>query len=369
MKHPGPIFQIFATPTWGGGEQFVYDLSRRLLVDGREVVLISRPSEIIRQRVEGLDTPYHTLPLKGALDLLSAWRLARMILKYRPEVIHVHHFKNAFTAAYARLMCQPFGVRPRIVLTRHLVRRGKRGWLYRWLYGQIERIAFVSELARREFLAGNPGIDPARLCVIHNSVPEIGALQPAEPMPDLRRRFAISPEIPLLFYCGRLVPEKGCDILLDACAQLGKRAFALILAGTGDEEFEKQLHEMAARKELSDKVFFAGFVRTASRLLAQVDISVSPSVVSEAGSLTVLEAMQAGCAQVTSNNGSQPEFVDNGTTGFLVAPGDTEALAGAIARLLDDAGLRSRMGRAAKLAFEQRLAYEHFYKRYLTLYA
>lgn len=368
MENPGPIIQVFATPSWGGGEQFVYDLSRRLMADGRCVVLVSRPSAVIGQRVAALGAPYHTLPMKGVADMLSALMLAYLIVKYRPATIHVHHFKDAFTAVYARLLCRAFGFRPRIVLTRHLVKPGKRGWIYRWLYGQIDRIAFVSELARREFLAGKPVVDPAKLCVIPNSVPEIGGKTLAGDLPDLRRQYGIASNVPLLLFCGRLVPEKGCDVLLEACARLKTLPFALVLAGTGEKNFEKRLHDMAAEQELLGKVFFAGFVRGANRLLSQADISVSPSVCSEAGSLTVLEAMQAGCAQVASDNGSQPEFIDNGTTGLLVPPADEEQLAEALRRLLADDDLRRRMGRAAKECFDRHFSYERFYVRYLELY-
>lgn len=368
MENPGPIIQVFATPSWGGGEQFVYDLSRRLMADGRCVVLVSRPSAVIGQRVAALGAPFHTLPMKGVADMLSALMLAHLIVKYRPATIHVHHFKDAFTAVYARLLCRAFGFRPRIVLTRHLVRRGKRGWIYRWLYGQIDRIVFVSEFARREFLAGKPVVDPAKLCVIPNSVPEIGGKTLAGDLPDLRRQYGIASNVPLLLFCGRLVPEKGCDVLLEACARLKTLPFALVLAGTGEKNFEKRLHDMAAEQELLGKVFFAGFVRGANRLLSQADISVSPSVCSEAGSLTVLEAMQAGCAQVASDNGSQPEFIDNGTTGLLVPPADEERLAEALRRLLADDDLRRRMGRAAKECFDRHFSYERFYVRYLELY-
>lgn len=368
MENPGPIIQVFATPSWGGGEQFVYDLSRRLIADGRRVVLVSRPSAVIGQRVAALGAPFHTLPMKGVADMLSALMLAHLIVKYRPATIHVHHFKDAFTAAYARLLCRMQGLRPRIVLTRHLVKPGKRGWIYRWLYGQIDRIAFVSELARREFLAGKPAVNPSKLCVIPNSVPEIGGKTLAGDLPDLRRQYGIASNVPLLLFCGRLVPEKGCDVLLEACARLKTLPFALVLAGTGEKNFEKRLHDMAAEQELLGKVFFAGFVRGANRLLSQADISVSPSVCSEAGSLTVLEAMQAGCAQVASDNGSQPEFIDNGTTGLLVPPADEERLAEALRRLLADDDLRRRMGRAAKECFDRHFSYERFYVRYLELY-
>lgn len=366
MDTSGTILQIFASPGWGGGEQFVYDLSRRLLDDGRKVILVSRPSDIIRERVEGLGAPYHTLQLKGVIDPVSAVRLARLIVRYRPEIIHVHHFKDAFTAAYARLLSRASGLRPRIMLTRHLVRRGKRGGLYRWLYGQIDRIAFVSDRARREFLAGNPKIDPSKLRVIHNSVPETDSGGAAPP--DLRRQYNIAPEVPLLLFSGRLVEEKGCDILLEACSRLGNRPWALVLAGAGDDAYVKQLREWSEEKSLFGKVFFTGFLRGAKHLLTQADISVSPSIVCEAGSLTVLEAMQAGRVQVASDNGAQPEYIAHGKDGLLVPPADAKALAEAIARLLDDKALRERMGCAAREKFDRDLSYERFYERYLTFY-
>lgn len=315
MEHSGTIIQIFATPAWGGGEQFVYDLTRRLLADGRRVELVSRRSRIIGERTAGLGTGCRTMPLKGAVDLWSALLLALLILRTRASVVHVHHFKDAFTAAYACLLSRLFGVRPRIVLTRHLVRRGKRGWLYGWLYGRIDRIAFVSELARREFLAGEPPVDPARLCVIHNSVPEPVAASDGEPAADLRRRFGIAPATSLLLFCGRLVPEKGCDVLLRACARLAEHDFALVLVGTGEERFVAALRETASEEALRGKVFFAGFVRGANRLLPQADLCVSPSVVSEAGSLTVLEAMQAGAPRSAPTTARSPNSSTTGVRG------------------------------------------------------
>lgn len=300
--------------------------------------------------------------------MLSALMLARLILKYRPDTIHVHHFKDAFTAAYARLLCRAFGFRPRIVLTRHLVKPGKRGWIYRWLYGQIDRIAFVSELARREFLAGKPAVDPAKLCVIPNSVPEIGEKPLAEELPDLRRKFGIDPGTPLLFFCGRLVPEKGCDVLIKACAQLKGRPFALFVAGNGTSEYETFLKDMTEQAGIGRQTHFLGFVQDVRSLLKQADLCAFPSVWAEPFGLTIIEAMQAGRALVTTDNGAQPEFVDNGTTGLLVPPADEERLAEALRRLLADDDLRRRMGRAAKECFDRHFSYERFYVRYLELY-
>ena len=319
-----PIFQIFASATWGGGEQFVADLSRRLLDDGRPVVFVSRRSRAIAEHTADIGAPLHCLPLKGMPDLVSALLLARLLLRYRPETIHVHHFKDAFTALYARALVRLFGFRPQIVLTRHLVRPAKSGRLHRWMYRRLDRVAFVSELARREFFSSGPVLDRSRTTVIPNSSP---AARTEGEAPDLRERYGLTPEMPVLLFCGRLAPEKGCDVLLRACARLGEeRLFALFFAGAAaDTGYLAALRAQAA-------------------------------------------ALPAGCAVVASDNGSQPEYVEAGSTGLLVPPGDEEALADALARLMDDISLRRTMGKAARRRFDEEFSYERFYAKYLALY-
>ena len=363
-----PIFQIFASATWGGGEQFVADLSRRLAADGRRVVLIARPGRIVRERVADMAVPFYRLPLKGVVDLVSAAGLAWLIVRHRPATIHVHHFKDAFTALYARVLVRPFGLRPRVVLTRHLVRPAKCGALHTWMYRQLDGMAFVSERARREFFSTHPAVDPARTTVILNSTPDLPANGAA---PDLRSACGLGPDIPVVLFCGRLVQEKGCDVLLRACARLGGgSSFALVFVGTtGDADYLARLRALAADLPDGIRVCFMGFSADAKALLSQADISVQPSIVPEAGGgLTVIESMQAGCAVVASDNGSQPEYAVAGTTGLLVPPGDEAALAEALARLLGDADLRRRMGEAGRSCFAEKLAYEHFYRKYLAFY-
>lgn len=367
MSDKKTIFQIFASATWGGGEQFVADLSRRLVADGRRVVLVARRSRSIAEHAADIDAPLHRLPLKGAFDLFSAVRLARLMVRYRPDAIHVHHFKDAFTALYARAFCRFFGLRPRVVLTRHLVRPGKNGWLHRWMYRRLDRVAFVSELARSAFFATAPVLDRAHTTVIPNSSP---ATRAGGEVPDLRTAYGLAPDVPILLFCGRLVPEKGCDVLLRACARLeeGRGCALFFVGGTDDKEYLSSLHRLAEQLAPGIRVEFPGFMQHVGALLAQADLCVQPSVVSEAGSLTVIEAMQAGCAVVASDNGSQPEYVAEGTTGLLVPPGDEEALAAALARLLDDAELRRTMGEAARRRFDEEFSYERFYAKYLALY-
>ena len=363
MEQPGTIFQFFASPTWGGGERFVCDLACRQIAEGRRVVFISRKSEVLRKHTAEFGMPHKELPLKGAADIVSAVKLSRLIARERPSVLHLHHFKDAFTAILATKLCR--GPKPEIIITRHLVRKGKGGALYRYIYRNISRIVFVSEFAREAFLASQPPVDASKLTVIRNAVPD-----PAESVaaPDLRTKFGIEPDVPLLLFCGRLCEEKGVHILLQACARLGERPFALVIVGTGDAEYTERLRVAAESAGLGKKLFFFGFSDSVPALMRQADIVVSPSIVAEAGSLVLLEAMQAGCAVAATDGGSQPEFVDNGTDGVLVPPSDAQALAAALAQLLDNKELRLRIGRTAREKFRREMTYDIFYSKYAALY-
>lgn len=368
MKHSETIFQIFASPTFGGGERFVCDLARRQIADGRRVVFISRKSEVLRSHTAEFGMPHRELPLRGAADIVSAIKIARMIARERPSVIHLHHFKDAFTAILAGRLSRLFGCKaaPRIIVTRHLVRKGKGGPFYRFIYRNISRIVFVSELSRRAFLSSRPPVDTGKTKVIRNTVPDFDPAAVAAS--DLRTKFGIDPEIPLLLFCGRLCEEKGVDILLDACTRLAKRSSALVIVGTGDAQYIKKLQLTVKSTGLDKKVFFYGFSDAVPALMRQADIMAIPSTAPEAGSLVLLEAMQAGCAVVATDGGSQREFIDHQADGLLVPPSDAEALAEALAQLLDDKESRLRTGRAAAAKFSDKFSYETFFARYLEIY-
>ncbi len=327
-------------------------------------MLIAR-SETVKQHAEALGTPCYRLRFAGIVDPFTILRLTRIILRHRPAIVHIHHFKDLFAVACVRRLCRIFGVRFRIVCTRHLIRPGKRSPFHSWIYRAIDRLIFVSEHAREAFFATRPDIERARTHVILNSIPT----PPPQPAPlRLRNRYALGAEVPILLFCGRCVPEKGCDTLLRACSLLGERPYALFLAGACDGAYFDRLQRIVVDNRLENRVFFLGFVPHADRLAEQADISVQPSIVPEAGSLSVLEAMRAGCAVVASDNGSQPEFIDDAATGLLVPPGDARALAEALSRLLDDPALVRNLGGAARRKFEERFSYERFYHKYIALY-
>ena len=73
------IFHIVSNKEWGGGEQYVYDLSQRQMADGIDVTIFCKPVEAIMQKYQEAGMKVEPLALGGALDVKSAWRMARII--------------------------------------------------------------------------------------------------------------------------------------------------------------------------------------------------------------------------------------------------------------------------------------------------
>jgi glycosyltransferase involved in cell wall biosynthesis len=356
------IFHVVSNKEWGGGEQYVYDLSQHQQADGIEITIFCKPVEAIIQKFKEAGMKVLPLTLGGALDVKSAWQMAKVINSVGPCTIHAHNFKDAFTACYAR--CLSSNKQIRVVMCRHLTRRGKNTLLYRWLYRHLDRLIFDSELSKSEFLSTNPTIDAAKLGIVHTSI----VVPETVNVTDIRNIFHIPDDCVVGMFHGRLDPEKGLDVLLDAVALVKERSFRLVLVGRGNEEYTAHLKQVVVEKGLSEKVIFAGFVHPVLPYVAAADFGILASTVQEGCPLSPQEYMSQGHPVIVTNNGGQREYVVQEQNGLLVPPGDAQALAEAIARLVDDIALRQRLGQQAKEDFQSLLSYDHFYSKIRTLY-
>ena len=357
------IFHIVSNKEWGGGEQYVYDLCQRQRADGIDVQIFCKPIDTIVNKYTEAGLRVETLPLKGALDVKSAWRMAAIVGQAGPCVIHAHNFKDAFTACYARRLCRNRQVR--VVMCRHLTRKGKNTLLYRWLYRQLDCLVFDSRLSEDMFLSTGPTIDRGKLRVVHTSIAVPEGLQAV----DVRREYGLPADSIIAMYHGRLDPEKGLDTLVEAAGMLNDNPrFRLILVGRGSDEYTSHLKQLISGIGLADKVVLTGFLRSILPYVAAADFGILASTVREGCPLSPQEYMSQGHPVVATNNGGQREYIVDGENGLLVDPGDATQLAAAMRRLAEDAALRQRLGQQAKADYDSRLNYEHFYEQISKIY-
>ena len=165
---------------------------------------------------------------------------------------------------------------------------------------------------------------------------------------------------------GRLQAPKDALTLLRGLAKLPRGTYEAVIVGDGPDRPE--LASEARRLGLESVVQLAGERNDVPELLAASDIFVLSSR-SEGLPLSILEAMAAGLPVVATTVGGVPELVLEGETGLLVPPGDPQALAGAIERLLDDSTLRGRLGAAGRIRVEERFDLVSTRQAHLDLYS
>ncbi len=159
---------------------------------------------------------------------------------------------------------------------------------------------------------------------------------------QVRARYGLRTDCPVILAVGRLSPEKALDVLLEAAARLTQDA-QIAIAGTGPDE--GRLLALAERLGLdADRVRFLGFVPDAelAAVYRLADVFAIPSA-AELQSLTTMEAMAIGLPVVAANAYALGELVTHGRNGFLVTPGQPGELAERLDLLVKEPGLRTRM--------------------------
>jgi glycosyltransferase involved in cell wall biosynthesis len=139
------------------------------------------------------------------------------------------------------------------------------------------------------------------------------------------------------------------------------------LAGGGPiDDFRK----LAGDLGLLDRLSFPGWVDEAAvtALFAEADVLVLPSH-AEGLAMAVLEGLSHGLAVITTPVGAHPEVIEPEVSGIMIPPGDVEALAGALARVIDDAGLRQRLGAEARRRFLEKFDVSAYAERLTQLHA
>lgn len=220
----------------------------------------------------------------------------------------------------------------------------------RRVLSRVAAIICVSEALAEQTAAFLPRSLRDRLRVVHNGV-DVEAFR-REGATPAERETAPAGSGPLhVVFVGRMIPDKGADVLVDALVRLDRPDIRLTLVGSSGfsasdplTPYEREVRAGAAT--LGDRVDIRPFAprREVSRLLQGADVVVVPSRWPEPFALTVLEGMAAGAAVIGSDIGGIPESVRG--VGILVPPGDSAGLAEALEGLTDDRALLARTAQA-----------------------
>lgn len=280
---------------------------------------------------------------RGRFDPRLLGDLVALIRRRRARILHVHGYA---ASDFGRLAARLAGAR--LVLHEHFADPALPGYqaLADRLLAPLTDRAIAVSGSTRDFLVRERHVPEQRVRLIWNGAPlDEFAPGPPERAARVRRALGLPEQGLVVGAIGRLNAQKGHRYLLEAAALvLRDRPASFLVAGDGD--LMGELREQAERLAIARQVLFAGHRGDVPDLLAAVDVLCISSLY-EGTPLTLFEAFAAGKAVVSTAVDGCREVVQDGRTGLLVPPRDPGALAAALGRVLDDAGLRRTLGENA----------------------
>ena len=218
------------------------------------------------------------------------------------------------------------------------------GNIEHWFMREADGLICVSHHTREEAIA-HYGAPPDKTHAIHNAVSEERFRRPDPKLLQRFRRALAGDEERLVLYVGRLDPEKGVEVLLQAfAAVLAERLRArLVLAGSG--KLEEELRKKSASLGVDKSTVFAGYVQgeTLNYLYRCADVLAVPSLYEPFG-IVALEGMICGTPVVASDTGGLSEILRSSGDGVLVKPGSIADWFRALIAILSDAEARRKIG-------------------------
>jgi glycosyltransferase involved in cell wall biosynthesis len=349
------VLHVDTARGWRGGQNQVLLTALGMARRGHEVLVAARAGAPLAERAaaRGLDT--RAIPFRGDLAPGAALALRRLVRDWRPDVVHAHD-PHALGAA----LLVPRD-RAALVGGRRVDFR-VRGPLSRWKYGRCRRVIAVSRAVAR--VLEEDGLRPDGIRVVYEGVPDRA---PAGGGREALAALGVPADAPVVGNVAALTAHKDQATLLAAAAAVRARVPSVRFVIVGEGELEARLRAQAEALDLGASVVFAGFRSDLDAVLPAFDVFCLSSQMEGLGT-SLLDAMCYGRAVVATAAGGIPEAVEDGVTGRVVPPRQPEALARALAEVLEDREQRERLGAAGRRRFLDRFTAERMVDETLAVY-
>ena len=320
--------------------------------------------------------PIRMLALSPLL-FLSAYRaFKKLVTETKPDIIHAHWIlPNGFIAA---LVSRATGVPLLIQLHGSDVFTAEKNALFRRMarYAASQADYIVSPSPDLIERLGRIGIDTGKFGLVPNTVESGFSTDVSDAdAARLRKKLGIPEGAAVVLAMGRMVYVKGFSYLLEAFQKVAQEFSDVTLVLAGGGVLFDEMKALAQRLGISGRVVMPGAVmrNEVPVYFKMADMFVVPSIRHESGAVdglpvVVPEAMAAGLPIIASNVGGIPVLVRDGKNGVLVSERDTDALASAMIRLINDPGLRQEYGRRSRLVIEDSVNYDAVAAHFSTLY-
>lgn len=267
-----------------------------------------------------------------AEELPAATALTRLLRREKPHVVHLG---NGLRANFDGLLACVVTRTPVIC---HVKGFEKYTGRERWASRRIDVMVCMTEAVLRH--CREHGLAPRAARVVYDALDE-DWFRPRRERSEVRVELGVPIDAPLVGILGNIQAWKGQAVLVEAMGQLAEafpRLHCLIVGGAhrAGQSYARDLHRRVGELGLAERVHFTGFRDDVPDVLQALDIVVHASVRPEPFGRVILEGMALGKPVVAADAGGVPEIIEDGKSGWLVPPGDVDALAARLRRILSE---------------------------------
>jgi glycosyltransferase involved in cell wall biosynthesis len=331
------ILQYITPSRMGGAEEYFLRLIKSLRAAGHRVIVVTKRDTPLRHEIEKCDVELHAWHTHGKVDPVTLSRLCRLIRRKRVDVINTHLTTASLLGATA-------GRITGVPVVAHVHAADSKTF-----FQFADYLVAVAQGVAQHLLA--QGVPAEKIHLLYYGI-DLERYAHALPIAEAKRRLGLSPETRTVGIVGSLIERKGHRFLLRALHQIDPQTGPIHAIFAGEGVLEENLRSMAASLGLSERVHFLGFRRDVMEIVSALDVFTLPSL-KEGLSIAVMEAMALRRPVIATNIAGMPEVIHDGETGLLIPPGDVDALAQALLRLLSDPPFAERLAQNGRQLLEQ----------------
>jgi glycosyltransferase involved in cell wall biosynthesis len=355
-----------ASPNWGGQQFRLVREAEWFHARGHTVIAVCGESSKLAPELERNAPGVRIEKIRSWRSPLTLLRIAKIVRQSQPDIIHTRSRTDSAWGAYFHLSGHPVVRSRHMSLPEHL----QIGDTLEYRYG-CRRIIAAAHFIKRDLVA-RVGVSDSRIDVVGEGT-NLEEFHPGLDGGGFRAEFGIPSKSPLFGMIAMLRPEKGHRIFINAAAKVLKRApdARFVIVGDGGSSYldklRQRIHEKFPLKPAP--IILTGYLQDVTRAMAGLDFVVVPSF-HEAQTIVIPQAFATGKPVIASQVGGIPELVTHEKNGLLVPPSDSEALAAAMLRVVNDPALSARLASAGlsfarrELCFERKteLVLESYYR-------
>lgn len=351
-----------------GAEVLVAETIRQLGAAIRPVVICLDAVGALGEQARRDGVEVVTLDRQPGFDWGCVRRMSKEVQRLDLDVLHAHQYTPFFYAALGARLARRG---TRVILTEHGrhypdVVSARRRWTNRLVFSKLAaRVTSVCEFSARA-LAEKDGFAPEQIEIIENGI-DLSRYAGSESAQEVRRQLGLDPNRRYIGCIARFHPVKDHRTLIDAYHRVSERHADVDLVLVGDGPLRGDLETQARALGLANRVHFLGVRSDVPVVLRALDIFALTSV-SEAASITLLEAMATNLPVVVTAVGGNPEIVRAGEDGLLAPRGDANALGEAFHSLLSDPVRARAMGANGARRVQERYRLDRTISQYWKMY-